>query len=92
MNKIHFSIFSRSWHVFGFVPLVWDSRLHCDLLKKKLAAGGLRWVNRTFEALIILSGIIAFVSLIRLFAANNHSLHAFKKSTRFAIVKKKARC
>lgn len=32
--------------------------------KKKLDAGGLRWVNRISGALIILSGIIAFVSLI----------------------------
>jgi len=34
------------------------------LFKKKLDAGGLRWVNRISGALIILSGIAALVSLI----------------------------
>ena len=34
------------------------------LFKKKLDAGGLRWVNRISGALIVLSGIAAFVSLI----------------------------
>ncbi|HCA79664.1 MAG TPA: lysine transporter LysE [Bacteroidetes bacterium] len=34
------------------------------LFRKKLDAGGLRWVNRISGVLIILSGIAAFVSLI----------------------------
>jgi len=34
------------------------------LFRKKLDAGGLRWVNRISGALIILSGLAAFVSLI----------------------------
>jgi threonine/homoserine/homoserine lactone efflux protein len=34
------------------------------LFRKKLDSGGLRWVNRISGALIILSGIAAFVSLI----------------------------
>ena len=34
------------------------------LFRKKLDAGGLRWVNRISGALIILSGVAAFVSLI----------------------------
>jgi threonine/homoserine/homoserine lactone efflux protein len=34
------------------------------LFRKKLDAGGLRWVNRISGALIVLSGLAAFVSLI----------------------------
>jgi threonine/homoserine/homoserine lactone efflux protein len=34
------------------------------LFRKKLDAGGLRWVNRISGSLIVLSGIAAFVSLI----------------------------
>jgi len=34
------------------------------LFRKKLDSGGLRWVNRISGALIILSGVAAFVSLI----------------------------
>jgi arginine exporter protein ArgO len=34
------------------------------LFRKNLDAGGLRWVNRISGALIILSGLAAFVSLI----------------------------
>jgi len=32
--------------------------------RKKLDAGGLRWVNRISGVLIILSGVAAFVSVI----------------------------
>ena len=34
------------------------------LFRKKLDAGGLRWVNRISGALIVLSGLAAFVSLV----------------------------
>ena len=34
------------------------------LFRKQLDAGGLRWVNRISGSLIVLSGVIAFVSLI----------------------------
>jgi len=34
------------------------------LFRKQLDAGGLRWVNRISGALIILSGVAAFVSLV----------------------------